>query len=349
MALKFKSDDLLSFGINLFEAKNVSGTVARRVSDSLVSTSLAGIDSHGVILFIRYINEIEKGQIVPEAEPEIVVDSGPMSLIDGHFGFGQVTAMKGIEWAIEKMSTYGISMVGFRHTNHIGRVGEYTLHAAGQNLIALGTCNGGANVAPYGASRRLFGTNPICCAIPVRGREPILIDLATSILPEGKIRVAKNEKRKIKSGILIDRQGEPTDIPDDLYLGGALLPIGEHKGSALSLMVEILCGLMTGTGCAAFSDWPGGNGVLFIVMDPSRFRNLDDFFDDIDKMIWAIKDLPAAPDCDGILLPGDPEYHRENERKKNGIPLDDETWQELKTIAERLDVEPPEPLKDTRG
>ncbi|MBW1799766.1 MAG: Ldh family oxidoreductase [Deltaproteobacteria bacterium] len=349
MALTFKSDDLLSFGIHLFEAKKVPATVARRVSDSLVSTSLAGIDSHGVILFIRYIDEIENGQIVPDAEPEIVTDSGPVSLIDGHFGFGQVTAMKGMALAIDKASSHGIAAVGFRHTNHIGRVGEYTLQAARKNLIALGSCNAGANVAPYGASRRLFGTNPLCCAIPVRDRDPILIDLATSILPEGKIRVAKNEKRKIKPGILIDREGKPTDIPADLYLGGAILPIGEHKGSALSLMVEVLCGLMTGTGCAAFSDWPGGNGVLFIVIDPSRFRNLNEFFDDIDKMIGAIKGLPTAPGCDEILLPGDPEYHMENERKKNGIPLDDETWQGLQAIAERLGVATPEPLNDARG
>jgi uncharacterized oxidoreductase len=345
MLIKFKATELSEFATNIFKAKGVQATLAEKVSNSLVSTSLAGLDSHGVILLIRYMNEIESGQIHPDAEAEVVFDDGPISLVDGHFGFGYIVAMKGMELAIEKAGSYGVSVVGFKHTNHIGRLGQYGLRAAEKNLIALGICNAGANVAPYGSKKRLFGTNPISCAVPVRKGRAILIDLATSVIPEGKVRLAKNERRLVDKSILIDPNGEPTNIPDELYLGGALLPIGGYKGSALSLMVEILCGIMTGTGCAAFNDWPEGNGVLFIVIDPSKFRVLEHFFDDVDKMISAIKNLSPVQGLEEVLLPGEPEQKCENKRKKEGIPIDGETWSKLIEMSRRLNVELPQPLE----
>ena len=285
-----------------------------------------------------------KDKVVDEAV-KIVIDKGVLSLISGNRGFGQITATFGIKTAIEKAEQYGIGIIGLRDTNHIGRVGEYVLKASDKGFVGLSFCNAGPNVAPYGAKTKLFGTNPISCAVPVKNGKPILVDLATSIFPEGKVKAYNNRGELLPQEIVIDKNGCPSSIPQDLYDGGALLPIGEHKGSALSFMVEVLGGILTGAGSPAFSDWQGGNGVLFIVIDPTIFRSQDDFFKDIERIKKSVKSQPCAAGFDEILLPGEPEYKSEADRRKNGIPIDEGTWGKICAIAEKYGVVIPEPIR----
>lgn len=341
----FLEGELIGFCLGIFKSVGVPSEIAEQVTKSLVSTSLVGIDSHGVILLPRYVEEIKERLIIPDAEPEIVVDKGVLSLISGNRGFGQITATFGLETAIEKAVQYGIGIIGLQETNHIGRVGEYVLKAADRGFLGWAVCNAGPNVAPYGARTRLFGTNPIACAVPTKTGKPILIDLATSIYPEGKVKALNNRGEALPQGIIIDKNGNPSSITQDLYDGGALLPIGEHKGSALSFMVEVLGGILTGAGSPTFSDWQGGNGVLFIVIDPTIFRSQDDFFKDIEGIKKSVKSQPCAVGVDEILLPGEPEYRCEAERKKNGIPIDDGTWGKICDIAEKYGLDIPEPIK----
>ncbi len=325
----------------IFLYKGVDRDVAAKVAGSLTRTSLAGIDSHGIVLLLRYAKELDSGQIRPDAVPTIEHAGEVILKVDGHFGFGHITASAGMAAAIDVTKDKGCCISGFQQTNHIGRVGEYLLTAAAEEIVALGFVNAGANVAPYGAVQRLLGTNPISCALPRRHDPPVLIDLATSIWPEGKVRIAMHKGESVDPGLLIDKHGRPTQNPQDLYDGGALLPIGGHKGSALSLMVEVLCGIMTGTGCAAFEEWPEGNGVVFITMDPSRFRPVSAFQDDLDRMIQIIKALPGSEAGREIKIPGEPELETAMIRKSHGIPIDDETWRQFVALSQSCEMPPP--------
>lgn len=225
-------------------------------------------------------------------------------------------------------------------------MGEYVLKASGKGFIGLSFCNAGPNVAPYGAKTRLFGTNPISCAVPVKNGKPILVDLATSIYPEGKVKAFRNRGEALPNDIVLDKKGNPSNDPNDLYDDGALLPITEYKGAALSFMVEVLGGILTGAGSAAFPDWPGGNGVLFIVIDPTISRNYEEFTDDIARIKKAVKSQPCAAGFEEILVPGEPEYKSEADRRKNGIPIDEGTWMKICTIAENYGIEIPEPIRN---
>ncbi|MBI4125622.1 MAG: Ldh family oxidoreductase [Deltaproteobacteria bacterium] len=339
----FQAAALTDLARKIFQAAGAPPKAAQRVSESLVGANLAGIDSHGVVRVAQYVGFIQKGELDPKAGPTVVVDHPSLAMVDGHHGFGQVIAVYGIEIAMEKARSTGIGVVGLRRTHHIGRVGEYVLKAAEAKMVGVGFCNGCTpNVAPFGAIQRVFGTNPIACAAPSRDGNPILIDLATSLATEGKVRVARNTGQRLEKETAINRRGEETTSPDDFYDGGALLPIGRHKGSALSLMIEILGGFLTGAGSPAFADRDIGNGVLFIVLDPKIFREgLDPFLDDMERMQKAIKKAERAKGVEEVLLPGEPEFRSERIRRETGIPLDEKTWAELRDLAERLGVSQP--------
>lgn len=341
----FQSDHLTRLGQQIFQAMGASKEAAQRVSESLVLANLAGIDSHGVVRIPQYVRDIDIGRLHPKAEAKKVVDAGWAVILDGQGGFGQIIAEQGIDIALSMAKSKGIGVVGIRHARHIGRLGEYVLKAAKSGMIGLGFCNGCTpNVAPFGAMERVLGTNPIACAAPVREGNPILIDLATSFATEGKARVARNSGQPLEQGMVIDRFGEPSVDANDFYSGGALLPIGQHKGSALGLMVELLGGFLTGAGCAAFPEHDDSNGVLFIVLDPNPLCGLEAFTNDIERIRCAVRSAKKAKGFEEILLPGDPEFRSEIFRREKGIPLDEKTWEELSELAKRLGIAEPIPI-----
>ncbi len=341
----FLAENLIPFCSQIFQAVGATEPYAQCIAESLVTSNLVGVDSHGIIRIPQYLKDIEKGQLNPKAEPTIVVDKGVISVIDGKGGFGQVAASYAMKISIQKCKDHGVGIAGLRRSNHIGRLGEHLSAAVKYGFLAVGTCNGGGpNVAPYGASQRVFGTNPMACAVPVRHGWPVLVDFAVGAAAEGKVRVAKNRGDQIDPGILINNVGEPSTDPNDFYRGGAILPIGGHKGSALSLMIEMLSGILTGAGCSAFPDYDGGNGCFFLVLDPGCFRDGTDFLNDVERMQQKVKKAKPAKDFDEVLLPGESEFRNAQHRKKNGIPVDDETWNQLSGIAKWLDVSQPTPI-----
>ncbi|MEJ5198922.1 MAG: adenylosuccinate synthetase, partial [Anaerolineae bacterium] len=243
----FSASQLTAVGVRLLEAVGVPSPTAELVSRSLVEGNLMGHDSHGVIRLVQYVRAIERGQIVPRAEIEIVRETATTALLDAHWAFGQVAARRAMEIAIAKAKQYSLGAVGLRNSAHIGRLGEYALMAVEHGMIGFLTCNSSLLTAPYGGVDRVFGTNPFAFAFP-RSGTPFLMDFAASVVAEGKLRVAMAKGVPIPEGWILDKERKPTTNPADFYDGGVLLPLGGHKGYGLLMVADLLGGALTGLG-----------------------------------------------------------------------------------------------------
>lgn len=341
---------LTGFVRRIFKAAGASDDIARLVSRSLVASNLAGHDSHGVVRVGQYLDSIAAGELDPRATPAVVRETEVMALLDARRGFGQVAARRAMLIAVDKAKAQGLAATTLFNCGHIGRVGEWVQMAADQNLIGLGFCNGGhagGYVAPYGGAARRLGTNPLAAAIPLQGREPVVLDFATSVRAEGKVRIARNQGRPVPGGWIVNAEGRPTTDPNDLYAGGMLLPAGEYKGYGLSLLVEFLGGVLTGDGCPALPGYRKGNGVLFLALAIDAFRPLDDFLAEGAALAEAVKATPPAPGFDEVLLPGEPETRAARQRRATGIEIDGATWGQLTGAATALGVAIPAPIGGT--
>jgi uncharacterized oxidoreductase len=255
-----------------------------------------------------------------------------------------------VEWAIEAARKHGVAVNGLRNAHHIGRVGTYGEIAARAGMVALHFVNvasGSPGVAPFRGREGRFLTNPVCVAIPGTGtNEPILLDFATSRVALGKVRVAHNAKKPMIDGALLDHAGQPTTNPSVMYTEprGVVLPFGEHKGSGLALVCELLAGAIVGSTSITTSTPPERgilNGMLSIVIDPARLNARDSMMAEIDAMIaWVKSAKPSDPDLP-VLVAGEPEQIYKADRLKNGIEVDSETWSQLSAIAERYQISVP--------
>jgi uncharacterized oxidoreductase len=333
----------------VFKAAGCSEYEAERVSELLVLANLRGHDSHGAGVYIPvYVSRINTGRIKPGAEIEIVKESPVTALINGNLGTGQVNATKSMEIAIEKAKAYGIGVVSIYNCNHIGRMADYAAMALEHDMIGFMVANvGGSSVAPHGGAKGVFGTNPICYAIPAGEEEPIIVDFATSFFAGGKLSVAMARGEDIPEGVLIDHEGHPTTDPSAYWVQprGSLLPFGGlvgYKGYGLCLVVDILGGALSGSGCSseAFS-----NGVFMMAIDISRFRPIDEFKAEVDKVIRECKATPASPEYVGqhgerkVLIPGEPERIAEKRNREQGIFIDESTWEKVGRTAEEVGID----------
>jgi len=196
-------------------------------------------------------------------------------------------------------------------------------------------------VAPFGGAARRLGTNPLAAAVPLGNRPPFVLDFATSAVAEGKVRVARNSGKEIPTGWVLDKEGNPTTNPADLYEGGMLVPAAGHKGYALAVLVDLLGGMLTGGGSAPQAGTMQSNGVLFIVLAVSAFRSPEEFNAEAEAMADRIKSAPPAPGFGAVLLPGEPEQQTAAQRRANGVPLDEGTWAQMVAEATRLGVSVP--------
>lgn len=338
----FTANELKRVAQEIFEAAGASGDVARRVSDSLVTSNLMGHDSHGVIRVPAYLRRVQDGQIVPQALPEVVRETPTTALVDGHWAFGQVVAARAMDVAISKAREHSMAAVGISRCPHIGRVGEYPTMAAEQGMIGVTVCNSGppgGNVAPFGGRKPFFSTNPLALAVPAGEHPPLLVDFATAVVAEGKVRVARNRGKEIPQGWIVDSEGRPSTDPHDLYEGGALLPFGAHKGYGLALFVDILGGILAGAGCTSMPDYDGGNGTFLMAIDIQSFRPLAQFRAYVDEFFAAVKDVPRAPGVDEIFIPGEIEYRTRAQREQEGIFVEEVTWAQIVEAAQGLGVD----------
>ena len=333
-----KLTDLIS---RAFQAAGAPLAHADLVARSLVKANLAGHDSHGVIRTPQYLDAIASGMTVADAKPAVVQETGAVTMLDAQQAFGQVASKAAMALALDKAKSSGIAAVGIFNCNHIGRVGEWVELAAQEQMLGLAFVNGGTPgglVAPYGGAVRRLGTNPIAAAIPQKGKSPIIIDFATSMVAEGKVRVARNAGKELPAGRILDKEGKPSTNPQDLYDGGMLLTAAEHKGYCLSLLMDFMGGILTGAGTAAIPRSARTNGVCFIVLNIEAFRPIMDFMGDGAELADVMRQTPPADGFDEVLLPGEPEERMAAERLRNGIPIDDNTWTQLTEAAEKVGI-----------
>ena len=322
--------ELTRFVAQLFAAAGAPQESAQLVADSLVLSEMAGHSSHGIVRVRQYLEQIGRDDIDPQAQPEIVLDNGAVFNVDARKSFGQVSARFTMTEAIRRAKQYGISAAGLFHSGHVGRLGEWVEMAAERDAIAFGYCNGGGpspgRVTPFGGLQPLLGTNPVAAAVPLGERPPLVIDFATSAVAEGKVRVARNLGKSIPEGWILDKHGNPTTNPADLYDDGVLLPAAGHKGYGLSLLVELLAGVLAGNSCPGLPDYSPRNGVLFIVLDVAAFQPADQFNATTGAYAGVIKALKPAPGFQEVLLPGEPEFRNIDQRRAEGISVDDASW-----------------------
>ncbi len=315
---------------------------ARWIATLLVRANLRGHDSHGVIRIPQYVGALRRGNLNPKPSVRVVRETPTTALVDGDLGFGQVVARHATEIAVAKARAQGLSAVGCSRTNHVGRLADYAELAASQELIALLWVNAptAQSVVPWGGIGRRLSTNPHAVAVPGRNGPALSLDMATSVVAEGKVRVKRNRKEPAPRGWLIDAAGEPVTDPEAFYREprGALLPLGEHKGYGLSLVVEILGGILSRTGASRPEPGPVENGVFILCLDVARFLPLEQFHAEVERFITYVKSSPKARGVSEILVPGEPEERTAAERRQRGIFVEDETWNQIQAICRELGV-----------
>lgn len=261
---------------------------------------------------------------------------------------GQIGGAFAMRLAIDKAREHGTATVALRNSGHLGRVGAYPLMVAREGMIGLAHVNGGRlgyQIAPYGGIDGKLTTNPIAFAAPRRNADPIMVDMATSATAEGKVRLYRNRGKEMPAGWIIDHEGRPSRTPTDFTEepAGAILPLGgvsAHKGYCLSMMMEVLGGALAGQGCAAGERDLTSNGVLFHVYEIERFTDLDSYYDELEILVGHVRTSRVDPEVGEILLPGEPEFRTARQREREGIEIDQTTWDRIVEAAEFLEIDP---------
>ena len=287
---------------------------------------------------------MKKVHIVPDAKWEIVQETPTTTVVDGNWGFGYVVTERAMRHTIAKAKTQNVAATTVYRQGHIGRLAAYPLMAAAEGMIAMITADSGRSpkhVAPFGGAKARLGTNPICFAVPSDLEGPLFFDMATSAAAAGKIGVAIARGKDVPPGWLIDAEGKPTNDPAALRKGGALLPLGGaegYKGYGLAAIVEIFSGLLTGLGFGVDPTGRHNDGCFIAVFNVSAFRDLAVFRREVRDFAEYLKATPTAAGFDRVYYPGEIEFEREQERRANGVPIEDATWAALGKLAGELGV-----------
>ncbi len=328
----------------IFAGAGATGEESKTVADALVEANLAGHDSHGVLRIPEYVRWMEGKLVNVGAHLQVVTETETFAVVDGNWGFGQVVGREAMQLAIEKAARSGVATVSGRQCCHLGRIGDYPMMAAERGMAAVmfvNTHGGGKLVAPYGGIDRRLSANPIAVGIPRSGGAPIIVDISTCAIAEGKLRNMLHSGTPVPSGCIVDADGRPSTSARDFYgpPPGALLPFGGHKGFALGLVADILAGAISGAGCSRPGADRIGNSFLVIVIDVARVRGRSEFESDVEGLIEYVKSSRLAPGFDRILMPGEPEDSERRRRLSSGIRIGDEVWRQIAETAARYGVD----------
>lgn len=328
----FKAEELERVAFNILKAAGTQEYEAKIVSENLIKSNLYGHDSHGIINLPRYIRSILKGELKLGIKAKVVNETPSTAVLDGGFGFGFLLGKQAMEMAIEKAKKTGIGMVSLFNTTHTGRVGEYPELALKHNMIGFAIGGGSlkGSVAVFGGATKIFGTNPLSVSIPTLNERPILVDMATSVAAGGKIRVAQARGEKVPLGWILDSEGRQTTDPAQREV---MLPWGGYKGAAIQIINHTL-GILA---CPARDEKRGG--FIFMAINIDVFRSVDEFKEDVDELIRTVKASKKMPGVKDILIAGEPEYNTREKRLKEGIPIEEETWKDLKSVAEEVGLD----------
>lgn len=339
--IEVKLPVLEEFCVSLLCAAGVPKKDAELFVDSLIFSELRGVKSHGVARLPVYVKRITLGLMNPKTDIREVSSRGAVVLADASNGIAPVVGCWAMDRCVELARKYGVGVVGVRNSNHLGSLAYYVIRATKAGMIGFAISNTAPAMAPWGGKVPLFGTNPIAIGVPAKSEPPIVLDMATSVVARGRIRIAASRGEKIPLGWAIDENGLPTDDPVKA-LKGTLLPIGGPKGYGLALIIDLLSGLLTGS---AFLDGVGANddfskamrvGHLFMALDPTVFIP-GDFEALVDDYIRRVKSSPSR-EGERIYMPGEIEFLKAAESEGKDILLTSGIVKELKVLCERLGV-----------
>ncbi|KAI9012423.1 Malate/L-lactate dehydrogenase [Hyaloraphidium curvatum] len=364
---------LLPFVGSIFRSAGCSEAESERISRYLISANLTGHDSHGIIRVPRYVSSLKMGMVQKDQQLTVISEGPSHAMVSGNYGFGQTVAPLAVEMGIKKAKETGMAIVGLREAGHVGRVGDWGEMAAEQGLVSIHFVNVGKAelVAPFGGTSKRFSTNPFCVCVPQPdGRPPLLLDYATSTVAEGKILVASNGGKPVPATSMITKDGQYSGDPEVLYGPltpggprnpmngtGSMTAFGEHKGSALAFMCDVLAGCFIGSPTSGPVPPPSTfdkaapyrssycNGMLSIYVDPARIGAPAEFAAkaaDFAEYVRASE--PAAPSVNPsqrVLCPGDAEAETRAKRMKEGVPVPKEVWDGLVSAAKEVGAEVP--------
>lgn len=355
--ITFPENQLRTFTHSVFKKIGCSDAHAELASDVLIKSDLRGIDSHGVARLSGYVRLWEKNRINASPNIRVVHETPTTATVDGDGGLGLVVAPFAMKIAIEKAETYGSGWVAVKNSNHFGIAGYHALMAAAKDMVGISMTNASPLVAPTYANERLLGTNPMCYAFPAGKYPPVIVDMATAAAANGKLEIAQRANKDVPDGWVQDKDGNSSINPNELKNGGSLLPLGSdkdhgsHKGYGLSATVDILSAVLSG---ANYGPWvppfvsfldpptdPVGEGIGHFLgaMRVDGFRPAEDFKSHLDNWIERFKSAKTVDPTKKVIIPGEPEYNFEQERKINGIPLIDVVVNDLNELANKLGIE----------
>lgn len=346
-----------ALGRAIFTRAGCSAEEADRIARRLTGANLRGHDSHGVIRIPRYVEWAETGRQVPNQTISMILDQPSFAIIDGNYGFGQSIGEQTVDVGIAKAKQHGVAVTALRNSGHLGRIGDWAERVAAHDIVSIHMVNvrGSLIVAPFGAISRRMGTSPFCAGIPVAGGEPIVLDFATSLVAEGKALVAYKGGKALPPGSLVNADGSLTNDPEPLYGEvppggypdpnngpGALRAFGDHKGSGLNFLMEMMAGALGGSGTAGALGEPNRrrfcNGMFSFYVDVAAFDTGNAFADEVKSYVEFVKSATPTEPGGKVLVPGEKERATLTERTAGGLPLAEEAWSDILDTARRLGI-----------
>lgn len=332
-------DKLRLFVQQIFERVGSETHEAERVTHYLVEANLVGHDSHGIIRVSYYLDYVKNDQVRPNQSLSVIFQTDSMAIVDGNFGFGQVIGEQAMQLGIDMAKKHGIATVALRNSAHLGRIGDWPTMVARAGMASfhfVNTSGYGLLTAPFGGIDRRLSANPLAAGVPVKDGLPVVLDISTCAIAEGKLKVALNKGVDVPSNCIIDNQGQPTTDPARFYTDppGVLLPFGGHKGYGLSVIAEMFAGALTGNSCSnPANDERLLNGMYSLIIDCERLPAELGFAAEVHRFIDFVKSSRKAPGIDEILMPGEIEEQNRRHNLANGIEIDETTWQTLTDSA----------------
>ena len=349
----FAAEYLRAQAASIFIASGSSAKEAETVANNLVMANLSGHDSHGIGMLPRYVDAVREGGLIPNAALATLLDLGSMLTLNGQRGYGQVVGEQAMQLGMARAKAHGSCIMTLANAHHLGRIGQFAEMAVAHGLVSIHFVNVISRpvVAPWGGTDGRFGTNPFCVGIPIKGQDAFILDVATSGVAQGKMRVAHNQGKQVQPGLLIDEHGLPTTnpgvvvVPQSNGLLGAMMTFGEHKGYGLAVACELLGGALTGGGTWHKAATPENtssravfNSMLTILIDPLKLGTQAAFDQEAAAFIDWIKQSPAAANFDAVQIAGDSERLTRLARERGGIEVDEQTWQEIVAAGQKVGV-----------
>lgn len=334
----FTVEQLRKLGVRMFKAAGASDEQAETVTEILVDASLYGIDSHGVRAIPGHVRSLLSGRIRPDAEIRVLRDTTTTALWTSSDQFGHVVAKKAMEEAIRKADYYRMGWVSTM-SEHIGALYYYALMAAGRDMIGIVTCRTtNHRTTPYGGREGRFGTNPLCVCIPANEENPIILDMATSVVAAGHLAVMAARGERVPEGWVLDKDGNPTTDPNKYFEGGFLTPFGTYKGYGLSMIIAALPNFMPEIGIREERSRGITHAHTFMALDPSGFMPAQAFKERTDELIRYVKSCPPLPGRE-VLIPFEREFRERERRLREGIIVDEPFWKEFIKVGKEIGID----------